>query len=306
MANSGDSSAPQDIRNIRRLLKSAFNTSDRNDRRQRRLGDATFGVYALYDFDGTPLYVGQTCESLRTRLGRHLTNQRSDITKAVVDPWSVAFIEMCPLWKYQGLKKTTDPKQFKEAKEHLNRAEWTLYEELSGQFQGVHILNESPITKLASVQIERGNQFRIIPDDVCEERCAPDRRLARSLDRLATLAGMIRERAVDQKTRRVFPVLADRAAKLALSLETHQACDTSSLLRLLPVPATPEHPDILLAARTKRLSSLVNLLVGHKIDNDTKTAIVEEIGSIAHDADDRFIALRGDGSSPSLSERNGD
>ena len=43
-----------------------------------RLGSIKWGVYAFYDYDGEPIYVGQTKESLGTRIRRHLTNQRTD------------------------------------------------------------------------------------------------------------------------------------------------------------------------------------------------------------------------------------
>lgn len=41
----------------------------------RRYTQAKWGVYAFYDYDGEPIYVGQTKEQISTRLGRHLTNQ---------------------------------------------------------------------------------------------------------------------------------------------------------------------------------------------------------------------------------------
>lgn len=36
------------------------------------------GVYAFYDYDGEPIYVGQTWEDFGTRIGRHLRGQRTD------------------------------------------------------------------------------------------------------------------------------------------------------------------------------------------------------------------------------------
>ena len=38
----------------------------------KRLGKCV-GVYAFYDFDGEPIYVGQTTEDFGTRIGRHVS-----------------------------------------------------------------------------------------------------------------------------------------------------------------------------------------------------------------------------------------
>ena len=46
----------------------------------KRLGKCV-GVYAFYDFDGEPIYVGQTTEDFGTRIGRHLRGQRSDAAR---------------------------------------------------------------------------------------------------------------------------------------------------------------------------------------------------------------------------------
>ncbi|KAF0208176.1 MAG: excinuclease ABC subunit C [Gammaproteobacteria bacterium] len=43
-----------------------------------QVGHYKWGVFAFLDYDGEPIYVGQTNEVLRTRTGRHLTNQRTN------------------------------------------------------------------------------------------------------------------------------------------------------------------------------------------------------------------------------------
>ena len=54
----------------------------------KQIGNSKFGVYAFYDYDEEPIYVGQTRESLRQRIGRHLTNQRTDaVAMNVLDPF---------------------------------------------------------------------------------------------------------------------------------------------------------------------------------------------------------------------------
>ena len=54
------------------------------------VGNFKWGVYAFFDYDGEPIYVGQTNERLRTRIRRHLTNQRTDaVAMSVLDPFEV-------------------------------------------------------------------------------------------------------------------------------------------------------------------------------------------------------------------------
>ena len=68
------------------------------DNEGRKVGDSA-GVYLFYDYDAEPIYVGQTYETLRSRIGRHLTGQRTDaVAKSVLDPFEVAEIELWPFW----------------------------------------------------------------------------------------------------------------------------------------------------------------------------------------------------------------
>jgi len=67
-------------------VKVVFGTTKKNV----RLGSIKWGVYAFYDYDGEPIYVGQTKEKLGTRIRRHLTNQRTDaVAMNVLDPFEV-------------------------------------------------------------------------------------------------------------------------------------------------------------------------------------------------------------------------
>ena len=62
------------------------------------VGNFRWGVYAFFDYDGEPIYVGQTNERLRSRIRRHLTNQRTDaVAMSVLDPFEVFEIEVWPL-----------------------------------------------------------------------------------------------------------------------------------------------------------------------------------------------------------------
>ena len=70
----------------------------RRGRGELPVSGVTNGVYAFFDYDGEPIYVGQTNEMLRTRIRRHLTNQRTDdVAMSVLDPFEVLEIEVWPL-----------------------------------------------------------------------------------------------------------------------------------------------------------------------------------------------------------------
>ena len=74
----------------------------------RKVGSCKYGVYLFYDYEGEPIYVGRTVERLRGRIGRHLTNQRTDaVAMSVLDPFEVAEIEMWPFWDLAGRDKHT-------------------------------------------------------------------------------------------------------------------------------------------------------------------------------------------------------
>jgi hypothetical protein len=51
------------------------------------------GVYVLCDLDEVPIYVGQSVDSIRGRVRRHLTSARSDIiANRQIDVWEVGFV----------------------------------------------------------------------------------------------------------------------------------------------------------------------------------------------------------------------
>ena len=92
-----------DVRRFRDRLSAFLNTPDDQGR---KWADATWGVYAFYDYDGEPIYVGQTNERLRTRIRRHLTNQRTDaVAMRILDVFEVAQVEVFPLWDLQGVSR---------------------------------------------------------------------------------------------------------------------------------------------------------------------------------------------------------
>src|SRR5579864_660651 len=128
---------PSDVSAIRKKIKTFLDT----ETEQGRIGNCPFGVYVFYDYDGEPIYVGQTYESLRQRIGRHLTNQRTDaVAMNVLDPFEVAEIEVWPLWDLQN-KKSGDA----ASKLVLHSAEYTVFQHVLKKSSFGAVLNEGDI-----------------------------------------------------------------------------------------------------------------------------------------------------------------
>jgi len=183
-----------------------------------RIGDYKWGVYAFYDFDEEPIYVGQTNERLRTRIRRHLTNQRTDaVAMNVLDPFEVCYIEVYPLPDLQNMdgKNTT-------TKERLNSLEYEVYQKLLSNSQFGAVLNEKePIKPDVTEPLPRSYKAKVISDAVSELRDHPDLRIARRAATLAKLAQVICERKVQLGLRRVLLVQAERLQWLAERRYSH-------------------------------------------------------------------------------------
>ena len=68
----------EDLReNLAKLLDTPFPEEDAG---ALPVGNYRWGVYAFFDYDGEPIYVGQTNERLRTRIRRHLVFRRAILT----------------------------------------------------------------------------------------------------------------------------------------------------------------------------------------------------------------------------------
>src|SRR5206468_12870946 len=87
-----------------------------------------WGIYGFFDYDGEPIYVGQTYEGLGSRIGRHLNNQRTDaVAMNVLDPFEVAEIRVWPL------DVTAIPDDHRG--EYLDRAEYTVFQKVIAESQ---------------------------------------------------------------------------------------------------------------------------------------------------------------------------
>ena len=129
------------------------------------------GCYALCDLDGVPLYVGQSVDSIRARVSRHLTSARSDIiANRQLDVWEVAFIRAYPV----------------DTKEQIPSLESSLFE----AFDAASPLINGKRVELGEVlgDIPEPSQIvQIISDEDLHERRQPDARLPRQAQHYARL-----------------------------------------------------------------------------------------------------------------------
>ena len=199
---------PEEVTAIISQLEVGLNKTDEQGR---CISNAKFGVYAFYDYDGEPIYVGQTAEQLRARIRRHLTNQRTDaVAMNVLDPFEVADIEMWPFWELEGL----NPKD-QVVKDTLNAAEYTVFQKLIAGSVFSAVLNEAPIRSAPEISLPPPFRWRIIPDDVYQRRVHPDIRIARRAATIAKLAEVISQRAVQTGLRNTLLTQARRLENLA-------------------------------------------------------------------------------------------
>lgn len=187
-----------------------------------KVGNFKWGVYAFFDYDGEPIYVGQTNEQLRTRIRRHLTNQRTDaVAMSVLDPFEVYEVEVWPLPALQDVSKPrskTDVRwpAWESAVDQLNALERKVYDQAIEKSRFKAILNEKD-PPLAKVEMAAPSSFRgrIVSDEVFAIRSHPDFRIARRALIIARLAQVIAERKVQGGLRRVMLIQAKRLQWLA-------------------------------------------------------------------------------------------
>ncbi|MBX3512063.1 MAG: GIY-YIG nuclease family protein [Xanthobacteraceae bacterium] len=184
------------------------------------IGSYIWGVYAFYDYDGEPIYVGQTKEQVSGRVGRHLTNQRTDaVAMSVLDPFEVAEIEIWPLPQFNHIDKEYrkgHSAEFKAALAYLNAVEHEVFTRLKAESQFKAVLNEKdPPAPTVKIELPASRRGRIISDRVLEIRQHPDVRIARRALIVSRLAQVISERSVKFGLRRVLLAQAQRLEWLA-------------------------------------------------------------------------------------------
>jgi hypothetical protein len=197
---------PPDVEAVVRGLEEFL---DGRDDVGRVICNAKCGVYAFFDYDGEPIYVGQTRELLRVRIRRHMTNQRTDaVAMRVLDPMEVADIEVWPIWE---LEYAPDA----QVKATLNAAEYIVYRLLIDQSSIGRILNEKSPLPAGHVELPPSHRGSIVPDELRERLGHPDERMARRALKIAELAGIIRQRDVSVGLRNTLITQAERLLHLA-------------------------------------------------------------------------------------------
>ena len=198
---------PEDVAAIRAEIRAFFNTKDAHGK---RIGSYKHGVYAFYDYDGEPIYVGQTEEKLSGRVSRHLTNQRTDaVAMNVLDPFEVAFIEVWPLDNIEAKLPKKDRKAL------LDQAEYTVFQKVLRESALGAVLNEKGMSPRVEIALPKSFKSRIIPDTIYSQRKHPDIRIARRATTIANLARVISERDVSNGLRRTLLTQARRLERLA-------------------------------------------------------------------------------------------
>lgn len=212
--------APDDVRLLTKSLKTIM---EKVDKEGRPCGSAKWGVYAFYDFEGEPIYVGQTRERLSGRIGRHLTGQRSDpVAKRILDPLEVAAVEVWPLWHLENIAASDKTAAGIAARAEVNALEYSVWHAaiLGSRFNA--ILNEkrpvaTPLVKPLPASI-KGELY-----DAAERkaRANPDIRIARRAETVSRLADVVRERS--RPSRGLRRVLAVQTLRLAYLASTRSA-----------------------------------------------------------------------------------
>ena len=207
--------APHDVEAIRRKLREFLNSVDETT--GEKPCSAKCGVYVFYDYDSEPIYVGRTYEQVRGRIGRHLTNQRTDaVAMNVLDPFEVAEIEVYPFYDLGRQLPDEDKKEhIRRMDEYLSEAEYTVFQRVLEQSKLNAVLNEAEISPTATIELPTPFRGRIVPQELYETRRHPDVRIERRASTIARLAKVISERDVSVGLRQTLLTQARRLELLA-------------------------------------------------------------------------------------------
>lgn len=207
-------SLPFETEELRNKLEEFLNFAwkDPITHKSKKIGSYKWGIYAFFDYDEEPIYVGQTNEKLSTRIRRHLTNQRSDaVAMSVLDPYEVCYIQVWPVPELEG--KPASP----ENKALLSALEYAAYQHVLTASTFGAVLNEKEPAEPAVKHPlpELTYRMRVVSDAVSKLRDHPDLRIARRAMTLARLAKVIAERKVQKGLRTTLLTQARRLTSLA-------------------------------------------------------------------------------------------
>jgi hypothetical protein len=125
----------------------------------------------------------------------------------VLDPFEVCEIRVWPL------DVSTVPED--QQRNHLNCAEFTVFQMLIKESKLGAILNEKPPRQTQLIALPKSYGRRIIPADIFPHRRHPDIRIARRAATIASLARRISERSVKRGLRATLLTQAKRLERLA-------------------------------------------------------------------------------------------
>ena len=131
------------------------------------------GCYVLCDLDQVPIYVGQSTDSIRSRVNRHLTSARSDIiANRQVDVWEIAWV-----WAYPV-----------ERREDIGPLEDALFHEFHEQSALMN--GKIPPVPARRIKIPEPTQVvQVMSDEEIAEKRDPDLRLPRQAEHYSQIVG---------------------------------------------------------------------------------------------------------------------
>lgn len=175
-----------------------------------KIGTAKTAIYAFYDYDGEPIYVGQTAEGVASRVSRHLTGMRTDaVAKFVLDPFEVYALAV---WSLPHIYNDIEKGQRRSA---LDKYESTVLEKLKRESTFGAVLNEGKVERVQPMELRDPVVAVLIPEEIFPGRSHPDVRIGRRAQTISLLANRIAERKVQTGIRRALVVQTQRLNRLA-------------------------------------------------------------------------------------------
>ncbi|MFD6665534.1 GIY-YIG nuclease family protein [Micromonospora chalcea] len=198
---------PSDAQLIREAISALMRKPD-PQRPGQAIGGSKAGIYAFYDYDREPIYVGQTTEGFAIRLGRHLISGRSDaVTKSILDPFEIREVA---LWSLPHIGDLP----VRQRKAALDPYEYTVFDRLVRESSFHALLNEAFVPPSTVVDLPDPLVGVIIPDEVFPGRNHPDVRIARRVQTMSQLAKFVCERKVSLGLRRTLATQALRLEEI--------------------------------------------------------------------------------------------
>lgn len=155
------------------------------------------GVYALCDLDETPVYVGQSTDSIAARVRRHLTSARSDvIANRQIDVWEIAYV-----WAWPTASQET-----------MAELEAYLFEQFNSQSPLVNGKILRAPDKL-SFAVPKKVRVQVMPNNVIEARRDISLRFPRQVQHFNQLVDYILNTQDKHHLRRALKVYYDRLSR---------------------------------------------------------------------------------------------